>query len=228
MFADLQTVLGEKYYDGMAFFVWPLRREDASLLCDHEFCRIDTASPDPPALGHCSLAAARDILDVEIGQCAGAGGPTTLYGRGASFSSPGSGATKRIKRRGPGYIPRPRNSFMIFRSELCASGKIPSRVEDNHQNLSIAAAVVWKSLTDEERSPYIAQAEVEKLEHRRMYPNYRFAPVARPKKDVKRDQRRAGVQDVNRCREIARLLLAGKHGRTLEEAVWHLDEAIAL
>ncbi|KAJ7922948.1 high mobility group box domain-containing protein, partial [Mycena leptocephala] len=83
-------------------------------------------------------------------------------------------------------IPRPRNAFLIFRSELCASGKISKKVEGDHRHISIAAAEVWKAFTEDEKQPYLVKAELEKLEHRRLYPSYRFTPTVRAKKPLKR------------------------------------------
>ncbi|KAJ7924473.1 high mobility group box domain-containing protein, partial [Mycena leptocephala] len=70
----------------------------------------------------------------------------------------------------PDHIPRPRNAFLIFR------GKISKKVEGDHRHISIAAAEVWKAFTEDEKQPYLVKAELEKLEHRRLYPSYRFTP----------------------------------------------------
>ncbi|KAJ7651974.1 hypothetical protein DFH06DRAFT_995468, partial [Mycena polygramma] len=121
-------------------------------------------------------------------------------------------------------IPRPRNAFMIFRSELCASGKISKKVEGDHRHISITAAAVWRAFTDDEKHPYVMQAEYEKVQHRRMYPNYRFTPTPRAKKPVKRKVNRNGTQDIERSREVAKLILSGKQGHDLEEAVLTLDQ----
>ncbi|KAF8213693.1 hypothetical protein K438DRAFT_1452177, partial [Mycena galopus ATCC 62051] len=83
-------------------------------------------------------------------------------------------------------IPRPRNAFMIFRSELCSSGKISKKVEGDNRHISITAAAVWKAFLEDEKKPYQVMAELEKLEHRRLYPNYRFKPTVRATKPLKR------------------------------------------
>ncbi|KAJ6569596.1 hypothetical protein B0H19DRAFT_1136171 [Mycena capillaripes] len=148
---------------------------------------------------------------------------TPSYESGNASTSP----QKRASRRGPDHIPRPRNAFMIFRSELCASGKITKKVEGDHRHISITAAAVWRAFTEEEKKPYLLQAELEKLEHRRLYPNYRFTPTVRTKKPVKRKVHRNGPEDVERSRKVAKLILAGKQGHALEEAVKNFDEGAA-
>jgi hypothetical protein len=110
------------------------------------------------------------------------------------------------------------------RSELCASGKISKKVEGDNRHISITAAAVWKAFSDEEKKPYHIMAELEKLEHRRMYPNYRFTPTVRATKPLKRKVHRNGAKDIERSRQVAQLILAGKAGDELEEAVRTLDE----
>ncbi|KAJ6519282.1 hypothetical protein C8R45DRAFT_17012 [Mycena sanguinolenta] len=134
---------------------------------------------------------------------------------------------KRVNRRGPDHIPRPRNAFMIFRSELCTSGKISKKVEGDNRHISITAAAVWKAFSEEEKKPYQIAAELEKLEHKRLYPNYRFTPTVRATKPVKRKVNRNGQKDIERSRQVAQLILAGKEGHELEEAVRDLDEGAA-
>ena len=40
------------------------------------------------------------------------------------------------KRLSQGYIPRPPNAFMLFRSDFVKKGKVPSHIESNHGSLS--------------------------------------------------------------------------------------------
>ncbi|KAF7340129.1 Specific transcriptional repressor [Mycena venus] len=131
--------------------------------------------------------------------------------------NPSKERPKRVSRRGPDHIPRPRNAFMIFRSELCASGKISKKIEGDHRHISITAAEIWKAYSDEQKQTYHLKAELEKLEHHRLYPNYRFTPTVRAKKPVKRKVNRNGAKDIERSREVGQLILAGKSGPELEE-----------
>ncbi|KAJ7275559.1 hypothetical protein B0H12DRAFT_1087788 [Mycena haematopus] len=113
---------------------------------------------------------------------------------------------------------------MIFRSELCASGKISKQVEGDNRHISITAGELWKAFSEEKKKPYQIAAELEKLEHRRRYPNYRFSPTARTTKPIKRKVQRNGAKDIERSRQVAKLLLAGKEGDELEEAMMNLDQ----
>ncbi|KAF8350341.1 hypothetical protein F5887DRAFT_297550 [Amanita rubescens] len=77
-----------------------------------------------------------------------------------------------------GHIPRPRNAFIIFRSQFGLSCK--AREAHPHQNfVSRGAAEAWNKLSDEEKHPYRLQADEEKREHRRKYPNYTYMPGCR-------------------------------------------------
>ncbi|KAK7064729.1 specific transcriptional repressor [Favolaschia claudopus] len=131
---------------------------------------------------------------------------------------------RRVSRRGPNHIPRPRNAFMIFRSELCASGKISKKVEGDNRHISITAAAIWKAMPDHEKQNYQAAAEVEKIKHRQLYPDYRFTPTIRTTKPLKRKVNRNSAKDKERSRQVAQFIIAGKIGDELEEAVRNLDE----
>jgi len=80
-----------------------------------------------------------------------------------------------------GRIPRPRNAFIIFRSQFALNYK--AREAHPHQNLiSRSAAEAWNKLSEEEKHPYKLQADEEKREHRRKYPNYTYMPGCRTTK----------------------------------------------
>ncbi|KJA29343.1 hypothetical protein HYPSUDRAFT_110041, partial [Hypholoma sublateritium FD-334 SS-4] len=79
-------------------------------------------------------------------------------------------------------IRRPRNAFMIFRSEF----KIDKAVEKDHRNISKIVGSVWNSMPDPEKVVWTQRADQEKLEHMRKYPNYKFAPVVKKEKPLRR------------------------------------------
>ncbi|KAI9059578.1 high mobility group box, partial [Trametes sanguinea] len=83
-------------------------------------------------------------------------------------------------------IPRPPNAFMIFRSELWSKEKIKSTVERDHRQISRIAGNLWNRLTDAEREPYKRRAEEAKVEHARLYPQYKYSPIYRREKPAKR------------------------------------------
>ncbi|KAI0761677.1 high mobility group box domain-containing protein, partial [Trametes elegans] len=82
-------------------------------------------------------------------------------------------------------IKRPRNAFMIFRSER-AVAVLESRVEHDNRKISQILGEVWNHLDDGEKSYYRRRAADEKEEHMLKYPDYRFAPRPRTEKAKKR------------------------------------------
>ncbi|KAK4517655.1 uncharacterized protein ATC70_000995 [Mucor velutinosus] len=75
-------------------------------------------------------------------------------------------------------IPRPLNSFMIFRLEKQKDivEKCPGA---NHRDISKIISKWWKELSKTEKQWYIAEAEKRKIEHKAMYPDYKFCPQKR-------------------------------------------------
>lgn len=76
----------------------------------------------------------------------------------------------------PGYIPRPKNAFFVFRSAFYDAHKDDNDANVNQQDLSKQVALIWNEMTEEEREPYARQAEEEKRLHAEMYPDYVYAP----------------------------------------------------
>ncbi|GLB36570.1 putative high mobility group [Lyophyllum shimeji] len=120
-------------------------------------------------------------------------------------------------------IPRPRNAFMIFRSEFWAGSKISKSVEHDHRHISRIIGHCWNQLPEEEKDVWRRRAEQEKIEHSKKYPGYRFSPHARTKQVVKRKVKRNGDDELLRCKQVAELLLAGKAGTELDHAVKTID-----
>jgi HMG (high mobility group) box len=89
----------------------------------------------------------------------------------------GPPAKKSHARKQPeGHIPRPRNAFILFRSDFVAQKKIPASVEPDHRNISRIVGRIWKAMSDEARQPWIEAAKRERERHKRLYPQYRYAP----------------------------------------------------
>ncbi|KAJ3986318.1 hypothetical protein F5890DRAFT_1005176 [Lentinula detonsa] len=121
------------------------------------------------------------------------------------------------------HIPRPRNPFMIFRSEYHAQAKITTDVERDHRHISRIVGYLWNNMSEEDKAPYRLAAEKEKAEHQRKYPGYRFCPGTRTSKPVKRKVKRNGQNDLARSQKVAELLKAGLQGRDLESAIKDID-----
>lgn len=78
------------------------------------------------------------------------------------------------RKRDPGHVPRPRNAFILFRSDY-VSREQPSG-EGQQNELSKLAGKAWKNLPEEEKRPYIEMAAAEKRQHAIDYPNYVYTP----------------------------------------------------
>jgi len=133
-----------------------------------------------------------------------------------ALSAPRSSHTRK---RPSNHIRRPRNAFIIFRSEFCERQKMnETGVESDHRQISRIAAHVWNSLPEEEKARYRVLADQEKEIHKRAYPDYRYAPAGRPRVANKHKEKREDTEDRTRCRKIADLLLCGYQGRAFVEA----------
>lgn len=78
------------------------------------------------------------------------------------------------------HVKRPMNAFMVW-SQI-ERRKISENSPDIHNaEISKRLGRQWKLLTDEERAPYIAEAEKLRVMHMREYPDYKY----RPRKKVK-------------------------------------------
>ncbi|KAL2828929.1 hypothetical protein BDW59DRAFT_178616 [Aspergillus cavernicola] len=90
-----------------------------------------------------------------------------------------------------GKIPRPMNSFMLYRSAYADRSKA-WLTQNNHQIVSEVAGESWAMETQEIRSKYQALANLEKSNHMKAHPAYKFTPS----KDNKK--KRAGLNN-ERC-----------------------------
>ena len=95
-------------------------------------------------------------------------------------STPYTDAT-RCKRTGNhNHIKRPMNAFMVWsqieRRKICVQ-----QPEIHNAEISKRLGKRWKMLTEEERRPFIAEAERLRLLHLKQYPDYKY----RPKKKLK-------------------------------------------
>ncbi|KAF7290601.1 HMG box domain-containing protein [Mycena indigotica] len=93
-------------------------------------------------------------------------------------------AVASTKKQATGHIPRPKNAFILFRSEYARKQQLTSatsNVERENQNdLSRSVGKVWRAMTDAERAPWHVLADEEKKRHAAQYPGYKYAP--RPRK----------------------------------------------
>ncbi|KAI0762559.1 hypothetical protein C8Q74DRAFT_161803 [Fomes fomentarius] len=147
-------------------------------------------------------------------------------------SSPGSprsspppkhkSASRRLA-KDPNHIPRPRNAFILFRSDKCRELK---GLERDHRMISRIIAEMWKNGPRAQKEYYQHKAAMEKEKHDREYPGYRFAPQQRAAPPKRRKVKRNGKEDKDRCKLMAGLLLEGKTGEDLKAAVDQFDHEV--
>ena len=81
-------------------------------------------------------------------------------------------------------IPRPPNSWIIFRKKMSEVYKAdPERQKIPQWIVSQQISQIWKSMSGDELAVYAQQAEEAKEEHRRKYPNYEYRPRRRMPKE---------------------------------------------
>ena len=140
-------------------------------------------------------------------------------GDNASAEVPGPKTKKSHARKQPeGHIKRARNAFILFRKHITDSGLIPPSVEVKHQNISVVAAKMWREAPQDVRQKFQEQARIEKEEHQRKYPGYRYQPVFRRTDIIRRRVRKDPAED-EKVDAVAEALIKGKHGNKLEEEI---------
>lgn len=85
-----------------------------------------------------------------------------------------------------GRVARPMNSFMLYRSAYADRAKELSS-QNNHQVVSETAGDSWKIESKEIREKYESLANIEKSNHLKAHPGYKFSPS---KKDKQPDEER--------------------------------------
>ncbi|KAF5337919.1 hypothetical protein D9758_013115 [Tetrapyrgos nigripes] len=116
---------------------------------------------------------------------------------------------------------RPRNAFIIFRSEACKGFK---SVERDNRHISHMASHLWNNLCEERKAIYRRMASEEKARHREMYPDYRFTPRPRSRPVIRRNVKRATQPHLERSAKIADMYKRGLREDDLKEATAKLDE----
>ncbi|KAI8974870.1 hypothetical protein BD414DRAFT_467948 [Trametes punicea] len=129
------------------------------------------------------------------------------------------------KKKPENHIPRPPNAFILFRSSFIKNQHVSSEVETNHSTLSKIIGLTWQNLPHEERQVWHAKAKIALEEHKRKFPQYAFRPLHTKGKSPteKRKVREVEPKDLKRCAKIAQLLVEGKKGRELDEAIQEFD-----
>ncbi|KAI0081420.1 HMG-box, partial [Panus rudis PR-1116 ss-1] len=97
----------------------------------------------------------------------------------SSYPSPADRRARQKKEEDPDWVPRPLNSFMIFRVEYSRRHAQNNKEGDNpvpEKNLSRQASEAWRKLSDAEKRAYKLRADQMKIEHAKQNPGYRYRP----------------------------------------------------
>lgn len=102
------------------------------------------------------------------------------------------------QRRAKNAIPRPKNSFMVYRQEKQAE-IIQHHGRINNTTISEIAGFMWRAEDEEVKKAYREKAEHGKREHRRLYPDYKYSPKKplRPRQPKKKPPLDAAKLDLH-------------------------------
>ncbi|KAL5245448.1 hypothetical protein ACI65C_012858 [Semiaphis heraclei] len=119
--------------------------------------------------------------------------PLPLFGSqlvDENSKTPYSDATQ-TKKNNPNHIKRPMNAFMVWsqieRREICND-----QPDMHNAEISKQLGMSWRKLTDEERKPFIEEAEALRLLHLKEFPDYKYRPRKRTPKNSNTNSSGAG------------------------------------
>ncbi|OCF40707.1 hypothetical protein I317_05479 [Kwoniella heveanensis CBS 569] len=138
--------------------------------------------------------------------------------KGGAGNSESGKKVSHARKQNADHIPRPRNAFILFRKHVVDSKLIPASVEMRHQNVSIITAKMWSEAPPDQKSHFNELARVEKEEHLKKYPGYRYQPVYRRTNVIRRRVRKDEAEE-EKCKSVAELLIKGKSGEALENEI---------
>ena len=196
--------------------------ESSSYLADIYGSSVDSCDTSPSTGSELSRSATVESSPFVVG-------PRVRTGKD------GRPAKSHTRRLDPGYIKRPPNAFILFRSHCCApepqgddapeppgtahARHLASLQLSNSQHVSVIVSQVWKTLSPADKAYWEEKARLAKEEHQRLHPDYRYRPKQRPKTskgrqhptDLERQQEQREA-----CKEVARQVLQ-LEGITLAE-----------
>ena len=97
-----------------------------------------------------------------------------------------------VKRNG--YITRPMNSFMLYRSAYAERTK-QWCTQNNHQVVSSVSGESWPMEPEKVREKYNELARIERENHARAHPSYKFSPSKTPTASKKKKSRYGSDED---------------------------------
>jgi hypothetical protein len=106
---------------------------------------------------------------------------------------------QEVEKRG-GYVTRPMNSFMLYRSAFAERTKLWC-LQNNHQIVSSVSGESWPLESPEIREKYNELARVERMNHQLAHPGYKFSPskaqCARKRKRQKDEDGQSMVSELD-------------------------------
>ena len=90
-------------------------------------------------------------------------------------------SSSKRRKQNDNQVRRPMNAFMVYAqvARKKVAGKYPNL---SYRKLSKTLGELWRMLDDEERRPFVEEAERLRREHKRAHPTYKFKPQRRRKK----------------------------------------------
>ncbi|KAF5339220.1 hypothetical protein D9611_011189 [Ephemerocybe angulata] len=120
-------------------------------------------------------------------------------------------ARKQTRKKRPGYIARPPNAFIIFRSDFWAAEKLkPQPVERNNADISRIVGHCWNSMDAAQKKVYYDRAAQLREMHRLQYPEYRLKPAARRPR-AQKTKSGVVIEKEERCRRLASAIIGEAH-----------------
>ena len=126
--------------------------------------------------------------------------PALLEHRSEPFSVSPSPAARNKKshsrRREVGYVPRPRNSFIVFRSWWIAKQRASDNGagEGQQNELSKLAGKAWRQMSEEDKQGFIEVSNEEQQRHKIEHPNYQYTPTPRHTPSASRSKPKASMR----------------------------------
>ncbi|KAI5776764.1 hypothetical protein EDC01DRAFT_636491 [Geopyxis carbonaria] len=104
-----------------------------------------------------------------------------------------------VDKRG-GYVTRPMNSFMLYRSAYAERTKFWC-LQNNHQVVSSVSGESWPLEPPQIREKYNELAKIERVNHQAAHPGYKFSPSkaqsGRKRKDSKVNEEDSAISDLD-------------------------------
>merc|ERR1711953_1664636 len=135
--------------------------------------------PGHLGMGESDMCSLREIVGGEGGYRLAAKDIDRSLRISTDSKTPYSDATQTRKHR-VGHIKRPMNPFMVW-SQLERRKIIESFPDSHNAEISKNLGKKWRELTEEQRRPFVEEAERLKMLHLKEFPQYKYQPKKKPR-----------------------------------------------